>query len=120
MDRKIALALVIAAAAGSAFADDPTPQPEPFTSVKTRAEVLAELRDARQSGIDPWADAYDPLLHMRCERTREEVTLEYLATRDRVSALNGEDSGSVYLARREGAHEPAIQLASSPEPGIEE
>lgn len=116
MDRKTALALVIAAAAAApAFAEgDGNYQPDPFVSTRTRAEVMAELQEARKSRIDPYADEYNPVHHMRSERTREEVTREYLASRDMVSALNGEDSGSVYFARRDSGQPAATQLASAP------
>ncbi len=115
MNRKTALALVIASAAATqAFADDPTIVEDHFVSTATRADVIAEMQQFRQSGIDPWADAYNPVAQMRSDLTRAEVTAEYLRSRDMVNALNGEDSGSVYLARREGAQPQATQLAAMP------
>lgn len=101
MNRKTALALVIASAAcARAFADDPTVDPTPFISTAHRADVVAQMQAFRQSGIDPWADGYNPIAQFRGTRTRDDVTREYIASRDLVSALNGEDSGSMYLARR--------------------
>jgi hypothetical protein len=117
MTRKLALALglvIASAAATPAFADDPTIVNEQFVSTATRADVMAELQQFRQSGIDPWADGYNPLLQARSERTRAEVTGEYIRSRDLVDALNGEDSGSVYLARRDGQRQQPTQLAVSP------
>lgn len=103
MNRHFALALVTAAAAvaaaSPAFADDITIDPTPFTSTRSRAEVIGEMQQFRRAGINPWADEYNPLAGFRSDRTREQVTLEYQATRASVAALTGEDSGSMYLAR---------------------
>ncbi|MDB5856488.1 MAG: hypothetical protein JWQ76_177 [Ramlibacter sp.] len=113
MNRNFALALVIAtAAAGNAFADDITVEAMPFTSSMSRAQVQADLQQARASGIDPWSQSYDQLADFRGERTRAEVSAEYTAERDYVAALNGEDSGSVLLARRE-LPQPIAHLASA-------
>lgn len=50
MNRKLALALVIAtAAAGNAFADDITVETVPFRSTATRAEVQAQYIAARDA-----------------------------------------------------------------------
>lgn len=115
MNRKLALAFVIASAfAAPAFADDPTIVNEHFVSTATRAEVMAELQQFRQSGINPWADEYNPIQQARSERTRAEVTNEYIRSRDMVGALNGEDSGSVYLARRDVERQQPTQLAVAP------
>jgi hypothetical protein len=43
--------------------------------------------------------SYNPLLSFKSATTREAVVAEYLAARDEVKALNGEDSGSAYLAQ---------------------
>ena len=102
MSRNLAIALVLAtAAAGNAFADDITVETTPFVSTMTRAEVQADMQQARSSGVDPWAQDYDQLAGFRSERTRADVTAEYTAERASVSALNGEDSGSVLLASRD-------------------
>jgi hypothetical protein len=100
MNRNIAFAFVLAtAAAGTAFADDITVEATPFVPTLSRAEVRAEMLQARAAGIDPWAQDYDQLAAFHSERSRADVTADYTAERDRVAALNGEDSGSVYLAR---------------------
>lgn len=102
MNRTIALTLAFTAfaavAAGTARADDYM-EPPPFVGTLTRAEVRAELDQSRQSGINPWADYHDPLAQFSSSRTRDEVTSEYLAGRAIVAAFNGEDSGSMHLAR---------------------
>lgn len=113
MDRNFALALFLAAAAaGPAIADDATYGNPPFVSTLSRAEVMADLLQFRQSGVDPWADEYNPLTAQRSERTRADVTREYLDARDAVAAFNGEDSGSAWLARREGRHLRSTELAA--------
>jgi hypothetical protein len=75
---------------------------------------MAEMHQFRRSGINPWADEYNQIPLMRSGLTRAEVTAEYLRSRDVVGALNGEDSGSVYLARRDGERQRATQLATAP------
>jgi len=116
MNRKIALALafVSAAAAMPALADDPTIIDEHVASTASREAVIAEMQQFRQSGVNPWADEYNPLAQMHGDRSRAEVTAEFLHSREMVSALNGEDSGSAYLARRDGTQPPATQLAAMP------
>ncbi len=101
MNAKLALSsLVIAAAfAGNAFAESPTIDTQVFTSSKTTAEVRAELAAYRQAGVNPWSTSYNPLRNFKSATTREAVVAEFLASRDEVKALNGEDSGSAYLAR---------------------
>ena len=116
MNRNIALSLVIASAAvaAPAFADDPTVVNDPFVSSVSRASVIAEMQQARQAGGNPWADDYNPIAQFRSGRTRAEVTSEYMLSRDMVSALGGEDSGSAYLARRDAPQARDIQLAATP------
>jgi hypothetical protein len=105
MNRKIALSLALTATVfaavgtGTARADDYM-EPPPFVGTLTRAEVRAQLDQARQSGVNPWADDHNPLATFQGSRTRDEVTSEYLAGRATVAAFNGEDSGSVHLARQ--------------------
>ncbi|MDB5900915.1 MAG: hypothetical protein JWP22_617 [Ramlibacter sp.] len=115
MNRTLSLTVAAAACAliGNAFADDITIDPTPFVSSRTRAEVQQELKEYKASGIDLWADNYNPVAGLTSGKTRAQVRAEYLAERDKVAAFNGEDSGSVYLAR---AIQPSqdIQLAGDP------
>jgi hypothetical protein len=101
MNRNIASALVIATAAfaGSAFADDITIDPVAFNGTRTRAEVQAELAQYKATGVNVWSTQYNPLKQFKSATTREAVVAAYLADRDEVAALNGEDSGSAYLAQ---------------------
>jgi hypothetical protein len=104
MNRTIAsiLAVTAAAFAGNALADDITIDTTPFTSTKSRAEVRAELAQYRQAGVNPWSTQFNPLRQFRSAKTREQVVADYVAARDEVAALNGEDSGSAYLAQAQG------------------
>jgi hypothetical protein len=87
-----------AAFAGTGLAGDISIETEPFVSTKSSAEVRAELDAFKMSGIDPWARNYNPLASFVSNKTRTQVTAEYIAGRDAVAALHGEDSGSRYLA----------------------
>ncbi|MDB5859856.1 MAG: hypothetical protein JWQ76_3545 [Ramlibacter sp.] len=111
--KRIIIAICLAAA-GSAFADDITIESTPFVSTRTRAEVVAEMQQARHEGMNPWADTYDQLQAFRSTLTRDEVIAEFLLSRDESQAFNGEDSGSSYLmaARNRGVAAPV--LASLP------
>jgi hypothetical protein len=101
MNRKIAsLALVAAAAlSGQAFAETPTVVNEKFVSTKTRAEVQAELAAYKQTGVNTYSISYNPLKTFRSSVTRDQVTAQFLADRDDVAAVTGEDSGSFAQAR---------------------
>ena len=117
MNRKTALTFVLASiAAASAFAETPMVDAKPFSGGLTREQVQAELRQYRSTGVDRYADGYDQLREFHSSRTRAEVTAEYIASRDMVSALNGEDSGSryLYLARRDMPRTYGPQLAALP------
>ena len=101
MNRNIASALVLAAvaAAGNAFADDITLETTPFVSSRSRAEAQAQLAQFKRSGVNPWSTSYNPLRSFQSTSTRAQVVGEYLDSRNQVSAMTGEDSGSAYLAR---------------------
>jgi uncharacterized protein DUF4148 len=105
--------VVLATAATSAFADDITIDPTPFVSSRTRAEVQAELAQYKQAGVNPWSTSYNPLKYFRSAKSRAEVEQEYIASRDEVRALTGEDSGSEYLAQHR-VRDAGSQLAGQP------
>ena len=104
MNRNIAsiLAITAAAFAGNALADDITIDTTPFAATKSRVEVQAELAQYKQAGVNPWSTQYNPLKQFKSATTRAQVVAEYVASRDKVAALNGEDSGSSYLAQGNG------------------
>jgi hypothetical protein len=116
MNRKFALALVVAAAAaaGNAFADDITVDSTPFVSSASRAEVQDQLAQFKQSGANPWSNQYNPLAKFSSQLTRAEVVAEFIAARDEVAALTGEDSGSAYLARHDGVLVDSTRVAGQP------
>ena len=101
MNRNVLIALVLTAAAGTSFADDITVETTPFTSTATRAEVQAELKAFKQSGVNSWSNRYDPLVQFSSQRTRAAVTAEYVDARGQVAAFTNEDSGSAYRAARD-------------------
>lgn len=92
-----AFAAFAAFASTAAHADDITIDNTPFESTRTRAEVQAELAQFKKSGVNPWAISYNQLAGFHSGKTRAHVQAEYLAERDQVAAMSGEDSGSAYL-----------------------
>lgn len=113
MNRHIAIAVIAASAAvaGSAFAEDYNSHNPAFDSSRTRAEVQAELAQFKRAGQNPWSISYNQLADFRSGTSRAQVVGEYIASRDRVAAFTGEDSGSSYLARRDSV-EQAQRFAS--------
>jgi len=115
MNTKLAIsALALAAFAGSALADDITVVDDHFVSTKTRAEVNADLAAYRAAGVNPWSTWYQPLDQFHSATTRQAVTADYLASRNEVRALTGEDSGSAYLAEVRGHGVQSSTLAALP------
>jgi hypothetical protein len=118
MNRNVAYALVVfaatAAAAGQAFAETPTVDTTPFMSVKTRADVQADLAVYKAAGVNPWSTQYNPLKSFRSTASREQVVADYVADRDQVAATTGEDSGSAYLAQVRPARGTPSTLAGTP------
>lgn len=117
MNRQLAIAAVLAVAATSALADDITVDTTPFVSSRTRAEVQAELGQFQKAGVNPWSIQYNPLKNFTSAKTRSQLQAEYMAQRDQVRALTGEDSGSAYLAR--GGNVQGIRLAGQPDAAAE-
>lgn len=103
MNRFILSSIVAACAAiaNPSFADDITPTPD-FVSTADRAQVQAQFQQSRGMR-NPSSISYNPLADFTSERTREAVRVEYLASRDQVAELVGEDSGSFVLSRGEQA-----------------
>ena len=115
MNAKLALSSLVLAAsfAGNAFAEGPIYGNDVFTGSKSVAEVRAELDAYKKSGVNPWSTSYNPLKGFQSATTREAVTADYLAARNEVRALSGEDSGSSWLAQHRGAAVPT-NFAGSP------
>jgi thiamine biosynthesis protein ThiC len=114
MNRIITTAVLAASAtlAGHAFADDITPS-QPFVSTADRAQVQAGVAQARIAA-NPWSIAYSPLAAFESSRTREEVRAEYIASRDEVAALTGEDSGAFALAQQEQTAARIARIGDEP------
>jgi len=88
---------------GTARAEGPIGESAPFVSSLTRAEVRAELMQDRSqvsSYANEWVAQQAGTQHAASGYTRAEATAEYIASRDQAQAMNGEDSGSRYFARR--------------------
>ena len=75
--------------------------------------MQTELAEYQKPGINPWSTSYNPLKYFRSTKTRPEVTAEYLASRDEVHALTGEDSGSAWLRAAAQPASAARSLASN-------
>lgn len=108
----IAVAAFTLGYTGIAVADDITIDPVPFVPSASRAEVRADLEAFKKSGVNPWSIRYDPIRNFRSGKTRAEVTAEYIRERDAVAAMNGEDSGSRYLAEMREAGRSPVHLAN--------
>jgi hypothetical protein len=92
---------VAAIASGSAYADDITIDTTPFVSSKTRAEVRAEVMGQSallRTSSSEWAMQFNDAPQPNSTYTRQAAKDEYMAARHEVNALNGEDSGSFYIA----------------------
>jgi hypothetical protein len=95
----LAIAAAAAIASGNAFADDITVESTPFVSTRTSADVKAEfLNDPMRHGANEWVMQYNQPTVFKGTLTPEQVRAAYITDRDEVNALNGEDSGSNYLA----------------------
>lgn len=106
-------AVLVALAATSAFAETPTVVKDDFVSTRSRADVQAELFAYKKAGVNPWSMSYNQLAGFRSAVSRDQVVADYIASRNVVAAINGEDSGSAYFAQahRNGA---TTTLAGTP------
>lgn len=88
---KIIAATALIAAAGSALAEQPFPPDQPFVSTKTRAEVIAEIKEAGSNlGRDNYAATFNPVQAHANGKTRAEVLAE-------LKEANGDLGRSNYL-----------------------
>ena len=96
----------------TARAEGPIEVLPPFVGTLTRAEVKAQLANAGVSSYAiEWKQQQGEAAPMRTATTRKQVTDEFIAARDQVRAMNGEDSGSLLMARMP-ARAPATVLAA--------
>jgi hypothetical protein len=114
---RLAIAALLSLAAVAAQADDMDRSGQFATATSgqaTSAEVAAQFADYRKAGVNPWSTSYNPLKSFQSQKTRQQVTAEYLASRDAVSAMTAEDSGSAYLAAQRPVTDAPRQLAGQP------
>lgn len=109
----LALATVLATAGFAAHAESPdlsgqfaqsvTAAPAAVQSVGFPAErAKATHQAAPGNSANPWSTRFNPVDGFRSQRTRAEVTADYIANRDRVAAFTSQDSGSAYLSANRG------------------
>ena len=108
----LAVAAFATLASAAARADDITVDTTPFQSVKSRAEVQAELAQYTKAGVNPWSIRYNQLAGFQSVKSRAQVQAEYIAERDAVAALTSEDSGSAYLTQVAAARVVGTTLAA--------
>lgn len=101
----VSIASVASVAATSAWANEITIDNQTFVSTKTRAEVKAEMLQARADGsMAGWESEAGPapLTTAASRLTRQEVVAEMRVSRAAgfaSAAMMGEDSGSFYLSQ---------------------
>lgn len=106
------LAVSAAAFGGQALAETPNAVPQAqFVSAQSRDAVQADLAQYKKAGVNYWSTTYNPLRSFKSTATRDQVTAGYVASRDEVAALNGEDSGSAYLAQGRKAASTGTNIA---------
>lgn len=114
------LAAAVAAHAESPTVDDSATQV--WSQTKTRAQVQAELLQARADGTTKvWSISYNPLALAKSLKTRDEVRAEAVAARvsGESVALAGEDSGSFRLAQMRRARDAGQMLAGTVAPAAQ-
>ena len=113
----VAVATIAAAFLSSnAFADDITIDTTPFVSTKSRAEVRAEVmnnRDQITSYGGVWKGQQNEQRPFQSAYTAEQVRNEYKAARNEVRMMNGEDSGSSYIAQQRSVSNGVIVARSA-------
>ncbi|MEM4986275.1 DUF4148 domain-containing protein [Collimonas sp. H4R21] len=73
--KQIIASLIVLISAGSAFAEAPYPSETSFVSTKARAEVQAELIEAKAQGLMNQSDASYPVL-MVAPLTQEKINAQ--------------------------------------------
>jgi hypothetical protein len=104
----LVIASIAAAASFGAMAQtqgqEGSPLPQNFAASTNRAQVQSELAAYKQAGVNPWSTSFNQLKGFQSQRSRADVRAEFLASRNEVAALNGEDSGSAYLTQLAARH----------------
>lgn len=71
--KQLTAAIVLFAAAGAALAEAPYPPETNFVSTKTRADVIAELQQARAQGLIAVGNEYPIQPQVKQHLSREQV-----------------------------------------------
>ena len=102
---RIAAIALSLAAAGAAFADDITVDSTQHQSLKSRADVRAELVQFQAGKTDPWNQEYSLAAQFKSQLSRQQVLAELSKARDsgELAAMASEDSGSAFLAQNRRA-----------------
>jgi len=83
------------------------PKRHQFQRTASRAKAPSDVMARRKAGrVDSRSAGFTPVARATLNRRRAEVRNEYIAARDQVAALTGEDSGSDYLARMAARQRP--------------
>jgi hypothetical protein len=112
----LALAAVLSTVGFAAQAESPNPAgqfAQPVTQQSAQAAPAKAVHKAAPgNSANPWSTRFNQLDGFQSQRSRADVQAEYIASRDRVAAFTGEDSGAAYLA----ANKPvgATSLAGQP------
>ena len=111
--------LLSLAAAMAAHAESPTVDTsavQVWSQTATRAQVQAELAQARKDGsLKVYSISYNPLMVAQATTTREAVRAQARVehTVNPTAVMVGEDSGSFYLAQLPVARDSSHVLAKS-------
>jgi hypothetical protein len=107
-------AIALSFAATSAFADDITIDTAAHQSLKSRAEVQAELAQYEATKVNLWSTSYNILTGFKSQTTRADVMAQVKAAQatGELAAMGAEDSGSAYLAQHRGQAVAGTVVAS--------
>jgi hypothetical protein len=115
----LAIAAALSLAAFAAQADDMDRSGQYAAAVPasaaTRADVDQQFAQYRKTGVNTFSISYNPVNSFKGQKTREQVTAEFLDSRNAVNAMTAEDSGSAYLSARRSTVDASRQLAGQPE-----
>ncbi|RYF39889.1 MAG: hypothetical protein EOO25_13870, partial [Comamonadaceae bacterium] len=96
----LALAAVLSTVGFAAQAETPDPSGQ-YAKAVTQQQAAVQAEGAKSThaaapgnSANPWSTRFNQLDGFRSERTRAEVTADYIASRSRVAAFTGEDSGA--------------------------
>lgn len=85
--KQITAAVVLFAAAGAALAETQYPPQTKFVSTKTRAEVIAELKEAQAQGLITHGNNYPIIVQPRSTLTRAEVVSQLKPTGNNTNSI---------------------------------